>query len=291
MEPIFDSSLLLARKWRALSRGEEGSDFLMRRTAEELAERLATVERRFKHAATLFCLTAHAADALRESGKAEKLLRVENDERLLSGPYEGIAAPYETVPLATESLDLAVSLLTMQEMNDLPGLLVQIRRALKPDGLFLGAMAGAGTLQELRQSLLEAEMELSGGASPRIIPFVDVRDAGALLQRAGFALPVADIEPVTVRYPTMFELMRDLRAMGATNSLMERSRRPATRSLFLRAAEIYRERFSDPDGRIRASFNIVWMSGWAPHASQQKPLRPGSAKVSLKTVLSPGTGD
>lgn len=287
MKPVFDSDLTLVRKLRALKSGEP-ADFLMRHMADDLAERLAPVERHFHRAVALFCLTPHAADTIARSGKADHVLRVEADERLLSGTYEGIVAPAETVPFESESIDLAVSLMTLHEVNDLPGLLMQIRRALRPDGLFLAAMAGAGTLAELRHSLLEAETELSGGAAPRVDPFADVRDAGALLQRAGFALPVADIESVTVRYATMFDLMRDLRAMGAASALTERSRRPATRKLFMRAAEIYQDRFSDPDGRIRASFDIIWMSGWAPHESQQKPLRPGSGKVSLKSVLSPG---
>jgi SAM-dependent methyltransferase len=258
----------------------------MRRAAEDLGERLAMVERRFSRAAALFCITPDAADAITASGKAEHILRVEGDRRLLSSNHEGHVAQGETLPLDPESIDLAVSLLTLHEVNDLPGLLFQIRRALRPDGLFLGVFAGAGTLAELRQSLLEAEAEISGGATPRVSPFTDVRDAGALLQRAGFALPVADVDPITVRYATMFDLMRDLRAMGAANALIERSRRPATRKLFMRAAEIYQERFSDPDARIRATFNLVWLSGWAPHESQQKPLKPGSAQVSLKTVLS-----
>jgi hypothetical protein len=180
----------------------------------------------------------------------------------------------------------------MQAMNDIPGFIIQVRRTLKPDGLFLGAMAGAGTLNELRESLLAAESELYGGISPRVSPFVDVRDAGALLQRAGLALPVADTEMVTVRYDNLFALIADLRAMGETSVLSDRSRRPATRRLFARAAEIYAERFSDPDGRIRASFAIVWLSGWAPDPSQQKPLKPGSAKMSLaKALENPGKLD
>ncbi|WP_309085578.1 methyltransferase domain-containing protein [Chelativorans sp.] len=289
MEPVFDVRLALGRKLRALKAGDEGAAFLMRRVAEDLAERLSTVERRFPRAAAIFCVTRDAANAIAHSGKADHILRVEADRHLLSGGFEGALAEPETVPLGAESVDLAVSLLTLQEANDLPGLLVQIRRALKPDGLFLGALMGAGTLQELRQSLLEAEAELSGGATPRVSPFADLRDAGALLQRAGFALPVADVETVTVRYATMFDLMRDLRAMGASNALLERSRRPTPRRLFLRAAEIYQKRYSDSDGRVRATFNVVWFSGWAPHESQQKPLKPGSGQVSLKTVLSPGS--
>lgn len=284
MQPIVDTSLWLAHKRRALARQTAGADFLMRRAAEELAERLGAVERKFDRAAVLFCQTPAAVDVLAASGKVTEIIRVEADAMFL-GDAAGLVAPLETVPFEPESLDLAVSLLSLQAMNDIPGMLVQIRRALKPDGLFLGAFAGAGTLSELRESLLAAETELYGGASPRVIPFTDVRDAGALLQRAGLALPVADVETVTVRYDSLFGLMADLRAMGETSALIDRSRRPGTRRLFARVAEIYAERFSDADGRIRASFPIVWMSGWAPDASQQKPLKPGSAKISLKTIL------
>jgi len=284
MEKIFDTGLALRRKLRALREAEPGADFLMNRVADDLAERLSTVERHFPQSAALFCLTPAAAQAIAATGKAGEVQRVEVDAALL--PHgEGIVSPSDIVPFAPESLDLAVSLMSLQEVNDIPGMLIQIRRALRPDGLFLGAMAGQGTLAELRESLLTAETALTGGASPRIAPFADVRDAGALLQRAGFTLPVADVETITVRYDTMFHLMRDLRVMGATSSLAARSRKPATRALFRRAAEIYAERFSDPDGRIRASFVIVWMSGWAPHVSQQKPLAPGSGKLSLAKIL------
>lgn len=283
MEPLFDTDLLIARKKRAFRHGDAGAGFLMRRAAEDLGERLATVERRFDKAATLFCLTDEAATALRQSGKVDAIVRVEADP-LFGGAGDLVARP-ETLPFEPASLDLAVSMLSLHETNDTPGLLAQMRRALKPDGLFLGVMAGAGTLQELRQALLEAETELTGGAAPRVSPFADLRDAGALLQRAGFALPVTDLESVTVRYDTMFDLMRDLRAMGATSALTARSRKPATRAFFLRASQIYAERFADADGRIRATFNLVWLSGWAPHESQQKPLAPGSAKMSLKEAL------
>ncbi|QND68571.1 methyltransferase domain-containing protein [Mesorhizobium loti] len=285
MQPIMDTSLWLAHKRRALAHPVDGADFLMRRTAEDLADRLGAVERRFGKAAVLFCQTPAAAEMLAESDKVADIVRVEADTAFLTGGGAGLIAPLETVPFEPESLDLVVSLLSLQAMNDIPGMLIQIRRALRPDGLFLGAFAGAGTLFELRESLLAAETELYGGASPRVIPFTDVRDAGALLQRAGLALPVADVETVTVRYASLFNLMADLRAMGETSALTDRSRRPGSRTLFARAAEIYAERFSDPDGRVRASFSIVWMSGWAPDASQQKPLKPGSAKVSLKAIL------
>lgn len=290
MQPLFDTALWLTRKRRALARPTAGADFLMQRVADDLADRLAAVERRFSRAATLFCQTGHAADVLAASGKVDETIRIEADPAFLNGGEAEIAKP-ETVPFEPGSLDLAVSLLALQSTNDIPGMLAQIRRALKPDGLFLGAMAGAGTLAELRESLLAAETELHGGASPRVIPFADVRDAGALLQRAGLALPVADVETVTVRYATPFNLMSDLKAMGETNMLVDRSRRPVSRELLARAAQIYAERFSDADGRIRASFSIIWLSGWSPDASQQKPLKPGSATVSLTQILKPLDGD
>jgi SAM-dependent methyltransferase len=283
MERIFDSNAWLANQLRARRIGDDGAGFLSRRAVEDLAERLGAVERRFAHAATLFCAGAAAADCLSASGRVGEVTQVEADRAFLEG--DGLVAAPETVPFEPGRLDLAVSLYALHAINDVPGMLVQIRRALRPDGLFLGCMAGAGTLGELREALLAAETELSGGASPRVAPFADVRDAGALLQRAGFALPVADLEGVTVRYDTMFDLMRDLRAMGWANSLAARSRQPATRGLFMRAAEIYAERFADPDGRIRATFSTIWLSGWAPDASQQQPLKRGSATVSLAKFL------
>lgn len=284
MQPIFDDDLILRHKRRALAATVPGAAFLLDRAVEDLAERLSAVERRFTDAAALFCGTSATRDALLASGKVQSALRIEADAAFLGGE-PGAVGNFDRIPLEPESIDLAVTLMSLHEANDVPGALIQIRRALRPDGLFLGAMAGGGTLAELRESLLAAETELYGGASPRVSPFTDVRDAGALLQRAGFALPVADVEPLTVRYASMFELMRDLRAMGASNALAARSRRPASRRLFVRAAEIYAERFSDPDGRVRATFATVWMSGWAPHASQQKPLKPGSAEISLTKVL------
>lgn len=287
MEPVFDIESLLARKRRAARIADEGAAFLMERAAEDLADRLSAVERRFEKGAALFSTTDAAARVMAQSGKVASVARVEVDAGLTD--FNGITAVPETVPFEPESIDLAVSLYALHEMNDVPGMLVQIRRALRPDGLFLGCMAGNGTLAELREALLAAETELYGGASPRVFPFTDVRDAGGLLQRAGLALPVADLETVTVRYDSMFGLIRDLRAMGATNVLVQRGRKPASKALFLRAAEIYAERFSDPDGRVRATFATIWLSGWAPHASQQKPLKPGSGQVSLAKVLGKGS--
>lgn len=290
MDPLFDSDLIRQRRLRAARKAGAGADFLMRIVCNDLAERLSTVERRFDLAVDLFSGSTMPAQTIAATGKAGDVLRIETDGDLLGGD-RGCVAPPETLPLGPESVDLAVSLLSLQQVNDIPGLLAQARRALRPDGLFMAAMAGLGTLAELKESLLAAETELTGGASPRVAPFADVREAGALLQRAGFALPVADVEPLTIRYDTMFHLMRDLRAMGATSTLAARSRRPAGRKLFARAAEIYAERFSDADGRVRATFSVVWMSGWAPHASQQKPLRPGSATVSLARILGSGRKD
>jgi SAM-dependent methyltransferase len=191
----------------------------------------------------------------------------------------------ETLPLQPESLDLVVSALALQFVNDLPGVLAQIRRALKPDGLLLAAMIGGDTLTELRQSFAAAEAECEGGVSPRVAPFADLRDVGALLQRAGFALPVTDVDRVVVRYDSAFALMQDIRRMGATNILVERRRTPTRRATLLRMAQIYAERFADPDGRLRATFDVIWLSGWAPHESQQKPLQPGSAKAGLAEAV------
>ena len=194
-------------------------------------------------------------------------------------------ADEEALPFRDASLDLVVSALALQFVNDLPGTLIQIRRALKPDGLFLAAMIGGDSLAELRAAFAEAEAEIEGGVSPRVAPFADLRDLGALLQRAGFALPVTDVDRVTVRYASPLALMHDLRRMGAGNALTERRRTPLRRATLRRMLEIYAERFADPDGRIRATFEIVWLSGWAPHESQQKPLAPGSAKTRLADAL------
>jgi SAM-dependent methyltransferase len=284
MDPIFDPALVVRHRLRAQREPVAGADFLMRRVCDDLADRLGAVQRRFDLAADLFSASPLPAAAVAASGKAASTVRLEADATLLAGA-DGLVAPPETLPFEPGSLDLAVSALAMQEMNDLPGVLAQARRALRPDGLLLAALAGQGTLAELRESLLVAETELYGGAAPRVAPFADIRDMGGLLQRAGFALPVVDVEPVTVRYDTLFDLARDLRGMGWTSSLVARPRKPATRALFARAARVYAERFSDPDGRIRATFSIVWLSGWVPHASQQKPLKPGSAKHSLAEAL------
>ena len=267
---VFDSVLLKKRQARAAKAGAE--TFLLDRVVEDLGERLHAVVRVFQSAADLGSPGHGAADVLAASVK---------QSRHVDWP----ANEHEALPLQAHSLDLVVSVLALQFVNDLPGVLAQIRRALQPDGYFLAATIGGDTLTELRQSFAEAEVALDGGLSPRVIPMLDLRDAGALLQRAGFALPVTDVDRVTVRYDTMFGLMRDLRRMGATNMLMDRRRTPLRRATLMRAAEIYAHRFSDPDGRIRATFDIVWMAGWSPDESQPKPLKPGSAKMSLEEAI------
>lgn len=285
MDTIFDHDLLRRRRDRALAAAVPDADFLYRRVAADMAERLSLVERRFENPVQLHGATSAPADLMQETGRTGPFTFVADGRLPGAGARRVIPAGPDLANLPEASVDLIVSPLALHFTNDTPGLLVQARRALVPDGLFLAAVAGTGTLGELRQALLAAESELTGGAHMRVHPFADVRDYGALLQRAGFALPVADVEDVVVRYPHMFALMADLRAMGKTNVLAERSRTPASRRLFARAAEIYAERFADPDGRIRATVSIVHLSGWAPHENQQKPLRPGSAKARLADAL------
>ena len=279
---IFDRQLLRQRRRRAL-RGEPVT-FLLRHVAAELAERLAVVKRSFGTAADIGTPGTDLRRLLREQQLAGSIVGVDTLASSDTGPAF-IAADEEALPFADGSLDLAVSALALQWVNDVPGTLSQIRRALKPDGLFLAALLGGETLTELRQSFAAAEAEIEGGVSPRVAPFADLRDIGALLQRAGFALPVVDVDRLIVRYDTPFGLMQDLRGMGATNVLVERRRSPLKRATLQRMAQVYADRFSDPDGRLRATFDIVWLSGWAPHESQQQPLRPGSAKTRLADAL------
>jgi len=267
---VFDLALLKARQARAAQAGAE--TFLFDRVVEDLGERLHAVVRDFQNAADLGSPGQGIAKLLAASAK---------QSRHVDWP----AGEHEALPIAAQSLDLVVSALALQFVNDLPGVLAQVRRALQPDGYFLAATIGGDTLTELRQSFTEAEVVLDGGLSPRVIPMLDLRDAGALLQRAGFALPVTDVDRITVRYDNMFGLMRDLRRMGATNMLTDRRRTPLRRATLMRAADIYARRFADSDGRIRATFDVVWMAGWSPHESQQKPLKPGSAKMSLEEAV------
>jgi SAM-dependent methyltransferase len=285
---IFDRVLANRRLDRAWARAEDGArpDFLLARAAGELSERLALVKRRFALAADLGSPGPHGAAALDASGQVDLVVRVAPTEASLgTGNFLEAIGDVERQPIAEGKLDLAVSLLALQMVNDLPGALVQMRRALKPDGLLLAAMIGGDSLTELRQSLTIGESETLGGASPRVAPFVDVRALGSLAQRADLALPVVDLDRAVVRYDNMFALMSDLRAMGAANALEARSRTPLRRAALERAAAVYAERFADADGRLRATFDIVWLLGWAPHESQPKPLPPGSATTRLADAL------
>ena len=270
---LFDRELLRQRLLRAL-RGKPVT-FLLDHVATEMVDRLSVVKRSFSVAADIGTPSGALRKLMRDRKLAETIIGVD------SLAMSGVRADEEALPFADGSLDLVVSALSLQWVNDLPGTLAQIRRALKPDGLFMAALLGGDTLTELRQSFASAEAEIEGGASPHVSPFADVRELGALLQRAGLALPVADVDKLTVRYATPFDLMADLRGMGATNALIERRRAPLKRGTLRRMAEIYADRFSDGDGRLRATFEIVWLSGWAPHESQQQPLRPGSEPVSV----------
>lgn len=278
---IFDRRLLRARRARAAKR--DPATFLIERVADDLTGRLSAVLRKFYLAADLGTPTDAVRTAL--AGRVGTIVAVDPVAALLAGARPAVAADEEALPFRDASLDLVVSALALQFVNDLPGALIQIRRALKPDGLFLAAMVGGESLVELREAFAQAEAEVEGGVSPRVAPFADLRDLGALLQRAGFALPVTDADRVTVRYASPLALMHDLRRMGAANALTERRRTPLRRATLRRLVEIYAGKFSDSDGRIRATFEIVWLSGWAPHESQQKPLAPGSARTRLADAL------
>jgi len=289
---LFDRDLHRQRLDRAAP-AYGAADFLKARAAADAVERLEAIMRDFPVAVDLGARNGAFAAALARSdakAKVGALIEADLSHRMLSnrpGLNTGlkIQADEERLPFADESLNLVVSLLTLHWANDLVGALIQIRQALKPDGLFLGALFGGATLTELRQCLTQAEAELLGGAGLRVSPFADVLDGAALLQRAGFALPVADLDRVTVRYANALELIRDVRAMGESNVLVDRARKPLTRPVLARAAEIYHERFSESDGRVRATFDIVSLTGWAPHPDQQQPLRPGSARMRLADAL------
>lgn len=282
---IFDRALLARRRARVAG-GAGEHDFLLQRVADDLAERLEIVRRRFPLAANIGAHHGVLSDRIRGLAGIERIIDVDATTELLRGaPDLRVVADEEALPFADASLDLVVSALSMQLVNDLPGTLIQIRRALKPDGLLLAAMLGGATLKELREAWLAAESEVTGGASPRVAPFADVRDMGGLLQRAGLALPVVDSETVTVTYPDPLAAMREIKAMGASNMLVARRRTPVTRRLLLRAAEIYAERFAGQGGRVPATFEILTLTAWAPDPGQPQPLRPGSAQTRLADAL------
>jgi len=267
--PLFDRALAAARASR---RGAAAPNILTRTIAEELVERLAFVNRRFEHALLIAAEPDHIAARLKEGGQVKEV-----ETRHPSGS--------DDLDLAPERYDAVFSVLDLQTFNDVPGALIQMRRALRPDGLLLACLFAGDTLAELRQSWLAAETAVAGGVSPRVAPMIDVRELGALLQRAGLALPVADLDRTLVRYADPVALIHEIRELGLSNNLAGRSRRPVSRRLMAAAVSHYQQNFADPDGRIRATVEIAWITGWAPHESQQKPLKPGSAKARLADAL------
>lgn len=282
---VFDRDLLRLHRDRHAPVAAD-HDFLLERVAEDLVERLSIVTRSFPTAVNLGAHHGLLSRRIRQldniglvvdAGASARLLEQCQDPRIL--------VDEEALPFAAGSLDLVVSGLSLQFINDLPGCLIQIRQAMRPDGLLLATMLGGGTLKELRHAWLVAESEVEGGVSPRVAPFADVRDLGGLLQRAGFALPVVDSETLTVTYSSPLALMQELRAMGASNALSGRRRQPVTKRLLARACEVYEELFATPDGRIPATFEFITLTAWTPHESQPKPLRPGSAQHRLADAL------
>lgn len=282
---VFDRGMLRRRRERA-ARAWDRQAFLKREIAERLVERLDDIRRTFPLALDLGCHGDEVASALGDRSSIGHLIRADlglGFARRARGP--ALVADEEALPFAAGRFDLVLSAMDLHWVNDLPGALIQIRRILRPDGLFLGAMLGGATLWQLRQALAAAESEVEGGLSPRVSPFADLRDAAGLLQRTGFALPVADSETIEVEYDNALSLMRELGAMGEGNLVAERRRGLTRRATLLRAAEIYSERFSLPSGRIAASFEVLFLHGWTPHESQQKPLRPGAAARRLAEAL------
>jgi NADH dehydrogenase [ubiquinone] 1 alpha subcomplex assembly factor 5 len=282
---VFDRDVVRLRRERA-ARGWADHAFLKREIAERLVERLDDVRRTFGTALDLGCHGDEIARALQGRDTVGHIVRADlgyGFAHHVDGP--AIVADEEALPFAAKGFDLVLSAMSLHWVNDLPGTLIQISRILRPDGLFLGAMLGGGTLWQLRQALAAAESEIEGGLSARVSPFADLRDAAGLLQRAGFAMPVADSETIEIEYQSPLALMRDLRGMGESNAVAERRRGLGRRATLMRAAEIYGERFAAPSGRVQASFEVLYLHGWAPHASQPKALKPGSAAKRLADAL------
>jgi NADH dehydrogenase [ubiquinone] 1 alpha subcomplex assembly factor 5 len=281
---MFDRPAWRAHRERAARSGFV--DFLHAEIAERLVERLEAIDRGFH---TVLDLGSHSGalsrHLARRMGTVEIISADPAPGFLVKQPGVRVVADLEFAPWRDRSFDLVISALAVHWAADLPGVLIQLRRALKPDGLLLAAMLGGSSLAELRTALIEAELAEEGGASPRVSPTVELADAAALLQRAGFAMPVADSDAIIVTYPDLLALMRDLRGMGETNALTARRRTPLRRATLARAAAIYGERFGAGAGRVRATFEILYLTGWAPDATHPKPLRPGSASHRLAAAL------
>ncbi|MCZ4282164.1 methyltransferase domain-containing protein [Kiloniella laminariae] len=283
---IFDRKSVDLHRNRA-SGNLDNHDFLLQEVADRLGDRLLDITRTFPKALDLGSQHELLVRTLGSRGDIKDFSALEYSANKETAGETNLIHE-ELLPVEANSFDLVISNLCLHWVNDLPGTFVQINRCLKPDGLFLAAMIGGESLKELRSALMEAEMEVEGGVSPRVSPLIDVRDAGALLQRAGFALPVADFDRIEVSYASAFDLMKELRGMGETNAVHNRRKNFTRRETLLRAAEIYQDKFLDDEGRIMVTFDIIYLAGWAPHDSQQKPLRPGSATASLADFLTPG---
>jgi len=285
---IFDKPALESKRNRA-AKSFSAHDFLVRRAGEDIADRLDAIQRNFDTAIEIGSRSGLFAEILSHHPAARKISALQQFESAAAmrarNPSTSSPGGHDPLPLEPQSCDLIISLLNLHNVEDLTGALIQSRRALRPDGLFVAALFGGETLTELRQSFLQAESEMEDGASPRIHPNADIRDLGSLLQRAGFALPVTDSDRITVTYEHPLRLMSELRAMGESNALKERRKTFTRRATLLRACEIYQEKFGTADRRIPATFEIITLTGWAPHDSQQKPLKPGSGEISLTKVL------
>jgi NADH dehydrogenase [ubiquinone] 1 alpha subcomplex assembly factor 5 len=285
---IFDRALLRKRRDRA-AKDFARHDFLVRESAERLSDRLDDVTRTFPLALDLGCHTGEMSDTLRGRGGIETLVQCDLSPRMAARAAANgcptLVADEEWLPFAEDSFDLVISNLSLHWVNDLPGTLLQIRRVLKPDGLFLAAMLGGDTLNELRRAMADAELAEEGGLSPRVSPFADVRDLGGLLQRAGLALPVTDADPIRVTYGDPMRLLADLRGMGETNAVAAQRKGLTRRATLFHALARYQELFAGPDGRLPATFQVLTMTAWKPHPSQPQPLRPGSGGRSLADEL------
>lgn len=282
---IFDRATVRRHRDRAAS-GLDHFGFLFAEVAERLVDRVDDVLREFPRVLDLGCHGGDLARLLPGRKGIEQVISCDMSPAMASlAPSPAVVCDEEFLPIAPNSVDLVVSNLSLHWVNDLPGALIQARAALKPDGFFLAALFGGETLKELRDSLTAAEIEVENGLSPRVSPFVDVRDAGALLSRAGFAMPVVDVETITVSYEHPLKLMGDLRGMGESNAVAERRKSFTRRELLVASMEHYLDTYADDEGRIPATFQIVWLAGWAPHESQPQPKAPGSATVSLAEVL------
>ena len=273
---IFDRKKIRVQRNRALKKITD-HNFLVQWASDQLLSRLSIIKKEFP-----VCLQVGTRASL-DSSKIKGLKHLVTVDNTMTG--NSVIADEELLPFAPKSFDLILSALNLHTTNDLPGTLLQLKQSLKPDGLFLSAILGGETLHELRSIFTQAEMDISGGISPRVAPFADMPQMGALMQRAGFNLPVVDSEIVTVTYDNLFKLILDLRLMGEGNALTQRSKSFNNRELLMRAAELYKKQYSEADGKIVATFEIIFLIGWAPHESQQKPLRPGSAKTRLSEAL------